>query len=1166
MESFCLDAFALFRTLRVLPSLFPQVVVIDPSSSYFERTGKIVKDDKDSSPFKIRWDSDGSTGGYFRPWQVARASVASAPTAIQATLAMSALESAFTAAQDTYGVDLTLLRDARAKLAELKKAATEAPLRAAIAAADATVAAAGAGVAPASRPPNVTTSSNRSQAEKIMDGDEQGTYWESAGGKVVELTSSTSGVPLGKLEIYCRHFGTSYEVKAAEIFKKTGSCRAWSRVKSMSLPESGGWLTLLTEDEAGSADSFKVELSCDGRNCRVAGMRVGGGNRDDTISYAAMVAQLEGAIADADSVDGSLLREAREKLVLVRKAALEAPLRAALVAATAALAEPAASAPVAVGPPEVECGSTEEGHPGSNMFDGDEEGTYWQSNGARRVTLRSSTAGVPLGKLEIYRKHFGSSYEPREVRISKKIGASGRWTEVATVRLSPSGGWFTLLSAAEAGDADRLKIDITDCDSGIDCKIAGLRVSGGHGIAASAVLAQMEAAISASVHAGITENGLLSEARSKLALVKKAATEAPLRAATAAAVAALMPPAPTVASGPPNVKTSSNRSNAGRIIDGNVEGSYWQSDGDRVVELSSSAPGVPLGKLEIYCRRFGHSYEARVVELYKKTGARSPWSRVKSMSLPASGGWKTLLSEAEAGSADHFKVDISDCDGGTNCRIAGMRVSGNCDSGASSLTAALAALEEAIAAGTSASLPASLLNEAKRQVPQLKKRSASHALEVAMAGTDKASLEAALAAARGFSLSRAVIRSAEERLEHLIATTRVRDEAIEAMTAALSGAELLECFTFWVSGAEAGTFGDSELDEHRQRLGELLVSALDDADPDARSGSLEAFRAAVDQATTAEPHVGATCEAFKGRLSPARIQLAKLEVEVIKRQERVDAGCSNGGALPDMPKEFICPITLEPMVDPVTASDGYTYERKAIEHSLSSGNSRSPMTNERMDDRVVANRTLKIMIAEWADKEHNRIVQALKAKRQSSPAGGAGPSGVVSSSDEVGGEPAPVRKLKRTRSATCTEMIVSEIVDWISADMPEGCGLRNKSEAAKAASELTAYGCDTVKDVIDLLSESADWAADPPPAQWADHFTILPMHKRKIKAGADAAAKSKKTASGGGGKKQKAEAPAAADGVAAAAAPAAASKSTAAGKKKAEPTEEAPKPKRPKRS
>lgn len=46
-----------------------------------------------------------------------------------------------------------------------------------------------------------------------------------------------------------------------------------------------------------------------------------------------------------------------------------------------------------------------------------------------------------------------------------------------------------------------------------------------------------------------------------------------------------------------------------------------------------------------------------------------------------------------------------------------------------------------------------------------------------------------------------------------------------------------------------------------------------------------------------------------------------------------------------------CPITLEPVVDPVVASDGYTYERAALTtHFLTHGTT-SPLTRERLDVR-----------------------------------------------------------------------------------------------------------------------------------------------------------------------------------------------------------------------
>ncbi|CAH1163015.1 unnamed protein product [Phaedon cochleariae] len=50
--------------------------------------------------------------------------------------------------------------------------------------------------------------------------------------------------------------------------------------------------------------------------------------------------------------------------------------------------------------------------------------------------------------------------------------------------------------------------------------------------------------------------------------------------------------------------------------------------------------------------------------------------------------------------------------------------------------------------------------------------------------------------------------------------------------------------------------------------------------------------------------------------------------------------------LTDIPHEFLCPITHEVMREPVTCSDGYTYEKNAITEWFMSGKRTSPMTNE----------------------------------------------------------------------------------------------------------------------------------------------------------------------------------------------------------------------------
>ena len=68
------------------------------------------------------------------------------------------------------------------------------------------------------------------------------------------------------------------------------------------------------------------------------------------------------------------------------------------------------------------------------------------------------------------------------------------------------------------------------------------------------------------------------------------------------------------------------------------------------------------------------------------------------------------------------------------------------------------------------------------------------------------------------------------------------------------------------------------------------------------------------------------------------------------------------------PSIYICPITQEVMHDPVFASDGFTYERSAIEGWLVS-HSTSPLTNNQLpSNAVIPNHSLKSAIIEWKEK------------------------------------------------------------------------------------------------------------------------------------------------------------------------------------------------------
>merc|ERR1711998_224152 len=52
----------------------------------------------------------------------------------------------------------------------------------------------------------------------------------------------------------------------------------------------------------------------------------------------------------------------------------------------------------------------------------------------------------------------------------------------------------------------------------------------------------------------------------------------------------------------------------------------------------------------------------------------------------------------------------------------------------------------------------------------------------------------------------------------------------------------------------------------------------------------------------------------------------------------------------DVPEELCCPLTMEPMLEPVVTADGHTYERAAIEAWLEQHDT-SPLTNKHLEHR-----------------------------------------------------------------------------------------------------------------------------------------------------------------------------------------------------------------------
>lgn len=80
----------------------------------------------------------------------------------------------------------------------------------------------------------------------------------------------------------------------------------------------------------------------------------------------------------------------------------------------------------------------------------------------------------------------------------------------------------------------------------------------------------------------------------------------------------------------------------------------------------------------------------------------------------------------------------------------------------------------------------------------------------------------------------------------------------------------------------------------------------------------------------------------------------------------------------EIPNQFLCPITLEIMGDPVICQDGYTYERKSI---LDLVNSLSPMTREPIDkNKLIPNLAIKQLIKAYIDKNGIKLNRTTNAE------------------------------------------------------------------------------------------------------------------------------------------------------------------------------------------
>ncbi|MCL7050533.1 hypothetical protein MKW94_012700 [Papaver nudicaule] len=135
----------------------------------------------------------------------------------------------------------------------------------------------------------------------------------------------------------------------------------------------------------------------------------------------------------------------------------------------------------------------------------------------------------------------------------------------------------------------------------------------------------------------------------------------------------------------------------------------------------------------------------------------------------------------------------------------------------------------------------------------------------------------------------------------------------------------------------------------------------------------------------------------KYNIKQALFEQNKIELQKEKQPMSETSSCSTspvmeGDSSPGSgekhapPKDFVCPITSNLFVDPVTLETGQTYERKAIQEWVERGNSTCPITRQKLQSTQLpkTNYVLKRLIASWQEK-NPRPVHIQHSKSTSTP-------------------------------------------------------------------------------------------------------------------------------------------------------------------------------------
>lgn len=122
-----------------------------------------------------------------------------------------------------------------------------------------------------------------------------------------------------------------------------------------------------------------------------------------------------------------------------------------------------------------------------------------------------------------------------------------------------------------------------------------------------------------------------------------------------------------------------------------------------------------------------------------------------------------------------------------------------------------------------------------------------------------------------------------------------------------------------------------------------------------------------------------------------------------------------------IPEDFLCPISLELMRDPVIVATGQTYERSYIQRWIDSGNLTCPKTQQKLQNLTLTpNYVLRSLISQWCTDHNIEQPTALV-------------NGKIKNSDgsfrDISGEIANIESLVRKLSSQCIEEYRTAVTD-----------------------------------------------------------------------------------------------------------------------------------------